>query len=63
MLTRREALTLTGSALGAALLAPALPLSALAQGPVVDGLLQPGPLATPGSGRTTPAAPSSSTPR
>ncbi|BAQ48516.1 MULTISPECIES: thioredoxin domain-containing protein [Methylobacterium] len=44
MLTRREALTLTGSALGAALLAPALPLSALAQGPVVDGLMQPGPL-------------------
>jgi protein-disulfide isomerase len=49
MLTRREALTLTGSALGAALLAPALPFSAfsqaaLAQGPVVDGLMQPGPL-------------------
>jgi protein-disulfide isomerase len=49
MLTRREALTLTGSALGAALLAPALPFSALtqaalAQGPLVDGLMQPGPL-------------------
>ncbi|AWB21849.1 DsbA family protein [Methylobacterium currus] len=49
MLTRREALTLTGSALGAALLAPVLPFSALtraalAQGPVVDGLMQPGPL-------------------
>ena len=44
MLTRREALTLTGSALGAALLAPALPFAALAQGPVVDGLMQPGPL-------------------
>ncbi|MFE1602866.1 DsbA family protein [Methylobacterium sp. ID0610] len=44
MITRRDALTLTGSALGAALLLPRLSLSALAQSPSVDALLQPGPL-------------------
>ncbi|GJD47696.1 hypothetical protein OPKNFCMD_0405 [Methylobacterium crusticola] len=44
MITRRDALKLTGSAVGAALLLPHLPLRALAQGPVADGVLQPGPL-------------------
>ncbi|ACL62384.1 DsbA family protein [Methylobacterium nodulans] len=44
MITRRDALTLTGSALGAAVLLPGLSLRSLAQSPSVDALLQPGPL-------------------
>ncbi|ACA21175.1 DSBA oxidoreductase [Methylobacterium sp. 4-46] len=44
MITRRDALTLTGSALGAALLLPGLRLPALAQAASPDALMQPGPL-------------------
>ena len=44
MITRRDALTYTGLALGAALLTPRLVASALAQGADAAALLEPGPL-------------------
>ncbi|RVU19462.1 DsbA family protein [Methylobacterium oryzihabitans] len=44
MMTRRDALTLGGAAAAAGLLLPGLTVPALAQGPSVEGLMQPGPL-------------------
>ena len=44
MITRRDALTATGLALGAALVLPKLSVSALAQSQAVAGLMEPGPL-------------------
>ena len=44
MITRRDALKVTGLAFGAALILPKLGLPALAQGVDLSGLLQPGPL-------------------